>query len=544
MNFKKLLAFFYSKNKNLPNWNKIYINSKIKTEKKKNILIATSSGGLWSSLIFESLLGVSLKSRGHEVEYLLCDGILSSCIMCTIFQVDEKEYLKDGPGKTCNSCFINAYKSLKSSGIKIRVLSDFIDKDDESFISSLKFEKKTFEELKKFTLENVPIGEHAYAGTLRYYGVAELDFSDYSKKILVEYMKSGMKSYLASKRLFEKYKYDEVVLNHGIYVPQGIISCTAKQSKINITNWSMGIRKKSFVLTRDDTYYRSLLYEDNDNWQNISFNKKIDNRISSYLESRLHGKNDWIYYADAPNFDVDNLLNEMNVDINKPIIGMPTNVIWDAQIDFPSNFFKNILEWVFFTIEYFAKREDIQLLIRVHPAEVKSTKPAKQRIKDEIMKKYSTLPKNVFIVEADSDISSYALMERCNSVILYSTKMGIELPVKNIPVVVCGEGMIRNKKITLDITSKEHYLDVLNKLPLKGYEVDIIRAKKYAYHYFFRRMISIDSISEKPLQWPNFEINKDLNNILNNRSDKGLEKIISCFEDGSDFIFQDENNIN
>ena len=110
-----------------------------------------------------------------------------------------------------------------------------------------------------------------------------------------------------------------------------------------------------------------------------------------------------------------------------------------------------------------------------------------------------------------------------------------------VPVIVCGEGFIRNKKIAIDVISKEHYTNILNELPLKDYKVDILRAKKYAYHFFFRRMMIVKSITEKPQQWPNIGIDKNLNKILNEKSDPGLEKIIKCYEDGSDFIFNDED---
>ena len=61
MNTKKLLSLFYRKKKNLPDWKKIAV-EKTATNNKKSILIATSSGGLLSPLVLESLLGVSLNS--------------------------------------------------------------------------------------------------------------------------------------------------------------------------------------------------------------------------------------------------------------------------------------------------------------------------------------------------------------------------------------------------------------------------------------------------------------------------------------------------
>ena len=55
-------------------------------------------------------------------------------------------------------------------------------------------------------------------------------------------------------------------------------------------------------------------------------------------------------------------------------------------------------------------------------------------------------------------------------------------------------------------------------------------------------MITVKSVVDQAdVEWPSIDINKNLNKILNERSDPGLEKIIKCFEDGSDFIFNDED---
>ena len=97
-------------------------------------------------------------------------------------------------------------------------------------------------------------------------------------------------------------------------------------------------------------------------------------------------KNDWVYSPTSTNDDINSLFEKLKINPNKPLIGLPTNVMWDAQLDFPSNFFKNILEWLFFTVDYFINNQNLQLIIRVHPAEVDISKPSKQRVSDELFK--------------------------------------------------------------------------------------------------------------------------------------------------------------
>ena len=69
--------------------------------------------------------------------------------------------------------------------------------------------------------------------------------------------------------------------------------------------------------------------------------------------------------------------------------------------------FDNILNCLFIQLIFLTKKQDLQLVIRIHPAEVNSTKPAKQRIMDEINKKYKFIPKNIKIIPAEDNISIY-----------------------------------------------------------------------------------------------------------------------------------------
>ena len=60
---------------------------------------------------------------------------------------------------------------------------------------------------------------------------------------------------------------------------------------------------------------------------------------------------------------------------------------WDAQLHYPANAFPNMLEWLVQTCEYFATRPDLQLLIRVHPAEISGFPPSRQPILAELRKR-------------------------------------------------------------------------------------------------------------------------------------------------------------
>jgi hypothetical protein len=92
--------------------------------------------------------------------------------------------------------------------------------------------------------------------------------------------------------------------------------------------------------------------------------------LAHYLRSRREGLFDWIVFHRPNRLEPQEMARQVGLDRSKPIIGLLTNVSWDAQLHYPANAFPSMLEWLVQTCEYFATRPDLQLIIRVHPAEI------------------------------------------------------------------------------------------------------------------------------------------------------------------------------
>jgi hypothetical protein len=275
-------------------------------------------------------------------------------------------------------------------------------------------------------------------------------------------------------------------------------------------------------------------------WLNVPWTPAMERRIVAYLNSRWHGTDDWIHFHRDAVFESEAFMKE-GADLSKPTIGMLTNVMWDAQLHYPANAFRNMLEWALYTIRKFEKRPDLQLVIRVHPAEITGTIPSRQKIANEIAKAFPSLPPNVFIVPPESKLSTYALMQQCNAGIIYGTKTGVELTSMGIPVIVAGEAWIRNKGLSFDAKSVEEYDRMLDELPFHERlpPETIERARRYAYHFFFRRMIPLEFL-QTVKQEPGFEIGiSSLEELLPGKS-RGLDVICDGVLFGSEYVYPAE----
>ncbi|MBI4502353.1 MAG: capsule biosynthesis protein [Gemmatimonadetes bacterium] len=463
------------------------------------VLFATSTGRHASAPLLDSLLGAALTLRGASVHFLLCDRILPACQMAEYGLQRPREFAAGGPqAYPCHDCFERGAGIYRPLGLPIHRYSDLLTAEERTRAERLG-QDSARGDLPSLTVEGIPIGEHALAGALRYFARATLDGEPEAEAILRRFVRAAVLTMYATRRLLRDQKIDVVCVHHAIYVPHGIVAEVARQEHCRVVAWNVAYRKRSFMFSHGETYHHTLMSEPTTDWEQMAWSDQHEREILDYLKSRRRGGRDWIVFHNTN--PVENLRADVpelaGLDLDKPVIGLLTNVAWDAQLHYPANAFTDMLDWIITTVKYFAERPDLQLLIRVHPAEISGDIPSRQLVVEELKQAFGRLPPNVFVIPPQSAASTYAAMEVCDAVLIYGTKTGVELTSLGIPVIVAGEAWIRNKGLTLDATTKAEYLSLLDRLPLRERMSPeaVARARKYAYHFFFRRMIPLEQVS-------------------------------------------------
>lgn len=513
-----------------------------KSTRGPNILIATSIGFHLPSITLESLLAVALTLRKTNVHVLLCDSVLPACHMSeSNWYPEQLKFIQNGNSRFfCRNCFIPGYKMYQALDIEVHRYSDFLT--DQDFTNAERISSEIpFSDIGNYMFENIAVGEHALAGALRFFARGNFEGEPFAEPVVRQYLKASLLSTFAIRTMLKKFNYEAAVFNHGIYVPQGLIGEVCRQENVRVVNWNPAYRKRCFIFSHHDTYHHTMMAEPVEKWKDISWNENLETGLMDYLRSRWEGSQDWIWFHKKPNFKLQQIVNDLGINLSKPCIGMLTSVTWDAVLHYPSHAFPNMLDWIIRTINYFTKRPDLQLIIRVHPAEIHGAFPSRQGVADEIKKVYPELPGNIIVIPPESNISTYRVMLNCDSVIIYNTKMGVELTAMGIPVIVAGEAWIRNKGFAIDVDSPEAYFKILDKLPFKKRmsPEDTEDAKRYAYHFFFRRMIPLEFM--KPNKgWPPYRIQlRGLEDLMPDSS-RGLDIICKGIMDGTDFIYPAE----
>lgn len=508
----------------------------------KRVLLATAIGSYAHAVSLESALAAALRLRGAEPHVLLCDSALSACAECDVSLYPSVDrFVERGPaGDLCNNCFKPALRVYATLGVRVHRMSALVT-DDQRHLSADIGRSLAYEKIATYRHEGLNVGEHAYAGALRFFATGSLDQEPKSEAVLRRYLHAALVTMFATRRLVRDHQFACGVFTHGIYVPWGIMGEVCRKEGVRVANWNVAYRKRRFIFSHGDTYHHTLMTEPKSEWERLELTETKERTLLDYLASRREGLFDWIVFHRPTIRKPSRELQEtVGIDPDRPVIGLLTNVTWDAQLHYPANAFPDMLDWLTRTCEYFAKRPELQLLIRVHPAEISGFPRSRQPVLTELLRRLPQLSSNIIIVPAESELSTYGLMSLCNAAIIYGTKMGVELTSVGLPVVVAGEAWVRNKGVTHDASTADEYFDILDRLPFKNpLEGDRLqRAKRYAYHFFFRRMVPLGFVTPRA-GYPIFVLSlKQLEDLLPGAT-PGLDVICDGILHGSSFTFDE-----
>ena len=509
------------------------------------ILIASSVGGHAAVRELDMILAIALTLRGAKVSFLLCDGALTACEQCTFKMFKSPwQFVEVGPTNHCRDCFGMGDAAYGALGLPVLKYSDFLTRGEKKSASRLA-QKTPMADIPNFKFQGLSLGEHAAAGALRFFARGDLSQEETAEPVLRRYFEAALLTATAFGRALASRPFRCCSFHHGIYVPQGIIGEVARQAGVRVANWVVAYRKQRFIFSHGDTYHHTLLDEPVSTWDSMDWTPAIRKEAEDYLRSRWQGSQDWIYFHENPTEDIEKIHQELQFEKDQPTILLLTNVIWDAQLHYRANAFANMLDWIEQTIQYFSRRPDLNLIIRIHPAEIRGGIPSRQLMAEEIALRFPDLASNIRVIGPDKDVSTYALALDSDTAIIYGTKTGVELTSIGIPVIVAGEAWIRNKGLTEDATSPESYFRLLDALPKRQRlpEETKIRALKYAYHFFFRRMIPLRIAEQVQGTKRPFTMVADSLASFSDQADPGLGVICRGIMDGTPFVYHAEDEV-
>ena len=171
----------------------------------------------------------------------------------------------------------------------------------------------------------------------------------------------------------------------------------------------------------------------------------------------------------------------------RPLALLATNVLGDSLTLGRQRITHTMAEMIVKTIGYFNHHPELQLVVRVHPGELKTHGTS---MIDVINEAYAELPENIHIIRPEDKTNTYDLMEIADFGVVYTTTVGMEMAMSGLAVIVTGKTHYAGKGFTLDPQTwqeYEHLLDRISQNPAAARLTpeQLEKAWLYAYLFFF-----------------------------------------------------------
>jgi len=192
------------------------------------------------------------------------------------------------------------------------------------------------------------------------------------------------------------------------------------------------------------------------------------------------------FWQDVASMGGEQLRETLGLD-ERPVALLATNVLGDSLTLGRNAFAESMAEWITKTVQYFAKRNDVQLVVRVHPGERLMKGPSMIGV---IERAVPERPAHIRVIGPDEKINTYDCMEIAGLGLAYTTTVGMEMAMRGVPVILAGNTHYRGRGFTFDPSSWEEYFAMLDQIlsAPSAYRLDreqVETAWNYAYRFFF-----------------------------------------------------------
>lgn len=375
-------------------------------------------------------------------------------------------------------------------------LEDYFTTEDLQKIERV-LGKATIKELKTLVYKGITVGKLVRTSCVRQAHTIDEDSPEY-QSFFYDNISTALYYIDAFERLLTQHQPDTVFCMNGIFFAERILVEMCKVRKTRIVTYERAARPQHLYITANEPINTFNFDNRFDAMKDIALTEQETKDIENYLKDRRTSRNTTQKFQDTQTDDLDLTKKYIKYDElrdkKKRIVTLFTNVMWDTAAVDKDTIFCNVQDWCIKSIDYAAKNPDIEMFIRIHPADARywGFAGAKQ-LQDEILKIVPQLPSNVHLIKSQEKINSYCLAELSDVCVTYTSQIGVEVAAIGRPLIIAGEAFYRNKGFGCTPITQEEYFHVLKN---GVFEADKEIALRYAHFLYFKMHYPFNCIVE------------------------------------------------
>lgn len=319
----------------------------------------------------------------------------------------------------------------------------------------------------------------------------EVDMNDAGDRVLYD-LRIERNTFAAKAALdwMQTNKPDVVLVPNGLILEMGIVFRVARYLGIDAVTYEFNDQREQIWLAQNSSIMRQetdyLVEARCSQPMSDAMYERVADLENARRGARVWGKSKrlWQYVSSQ---GADATRKQVGLD-DRPVVMLAANVLGDSLTLGRDIFAASMTEWITKTVQYFAKRTDVQLVIRVHPGE--RLVPQAKSMGTVVKEALPEIPSHIHVIGAMDNVNTYDLIEIANVGLAYTTTVGLETAMNGRPVISCGQTHYRGRGITLDPGTWDEYYATLEKVlsDIPAHQMNekqIEFAWNYAYRFFF-----------------------------------------------------------
>lgn len=313
--------------------------------------------------------------------------------------------------------------------------------------------------------------------------------------------------------LCDELRPDVVLVPNGTIQELGAAYRVAKHLGIPVSTYEFSDQTDRIWLAQN----REIMRQETDElWKarkEIPLTSEQQEQIQSLYQAKVQGdtwKNFVRHWQSSPRKGGSEVARTLGLD-DRPVVLLATNVLGDSLTLGRQVFSKTMAEWIERSVDYFSRRPDVQLVIRIHPGEILTHGPS---MVDVVQKVLPELPENIHLVGPREMINTYDIIEIADLGLVYTTTTGMEMAMTGVPVIVAGITHYKGNGFTYDPQTYKEYVALLDEMLEKPEHFRLEQAQMdlawhYAYCFFFEfslpfpwRLVQMwDDLKDRPISY-------------------------------------------
>jgi hypothetical protein len=293
----------------------------------------------------------------------------------------------------------------------------------------------------------------------------------------------------AALALMQDLQPDTVLIPNGTITELGAVYRVARHLDLRTVTYEFNDQREQVWIAQNDEVMR----QNTDQLWRARGGKKLtkpERALIEELESARMGGQAFgksiRKWQDVETRGGEQLRKELGLDKKRPVVLLATNVLGDSLTLGRNVFARSMADWIEKTVQFFAGRSQMQLVIRIHPGERLTHGPSMADVVKGALT--SKVPENIHLIGPLEKVNTYDLMELASLGLVYTTTTGLEMAMNGIPVIACGETHYRQRGFTFDPMTWDEYYEMID-ASLKSQRsltnAQIETAWEYAYRFFF-----------------------------------------------------------